>query len=566
MAWFPRGTWRYAVLILLLLVLAAVAAMSTLSSIEKFLLTDAPAATPEALHSYLGIITLTILALTMGFLFLAGALGVWAIRSTAQVESRRRVGRFVDAMEYLSDGLLAVDRRGRITGSNPAARRFAGIEPGPKSGLRDLFGALTAEQELLLLSSREPQEVECLVREAEGLRALRFRSQPSEDIQLILVSDVTQRKTEEIRARQVATLQLIGRIARGVAHDFNNILCAISGHAELAGRSAPGPDQAASLQAISHESRRGASLAAHVLRLSQAEAQGHPCSRLAEQLQRTVELLKVGLSSRWRLAVDIQDGLGPTLLTGSQIEQIILSLSLLAADELGHPGHLQVRARTPNPEDSLFDVGNRCAAAVWIAASEVEGASSASMKATPLEAGVVVSVVRSILGESGGKLDILAQEGRHGYRLCIPGLPVAEKNLALGILTEEQALQAASWRVLLAGPRTAARDDWARLLRDLNTDVRLAEDIVATLHAVEGPGEISVLVLDRKLLGEEASALARAIRKLRPRTGLVLLADADSAWDPALGMEIIREPAPPGETLLKAMLQSTEKLNPAPGI
>jgi len=41
---------------------------------------------------------------------------------------RRRVSRFVDAMDYLHDGLLATDRKGRITGSNPAARNIAGTD------------------------------------------------------------------------------------------------------------------------------------------------------------------------------------------------------------------------------------------------------------------------------------------------------------------------------------------------------------------------------------------------------------------------------------------------------
>ena len=278
MAWFPRGVWRYAVMVLLLLVLAAIASMSTLASIEKFLLFQARTVSPEGLQDYLRIITLTILALTMGFLFLAGAMGVWAIRSSTQIESRRRVGRFVDAMEYLSDGLVAVDRRNRITGANPMARRFAGCDPAAAIGLRDLFRCLSPEQESLLLRRGEPQEVECSVREPEGLRALRFRSQPSEDIQLVLVSDITLAKTEEMRTRQVATLQLIGRIARGVAHDFNNILCAVSGHAELVRRGALTLDQTASLEAIYHESMRGAALASQVLRLSQAETNGQPCA------------------------------------------------------------------------------------------------------------------------------------------------------------------------------------------------------------------------------------------------------------------------------------------------
>jgi two-component system cell cycle sensor histidine kinase/response regulator CckA len=424
---------------------------------------------------------------------------------------------------------------------------------------------LSVEQAHLLLGRGEPQEVECISREPDGLRALRFRSQPSEDIQLILVSDVTQRKTEEIRNRQVATLQLIGRIARGVAHDFNNILCAVSGHAELVRREALTENQRASLQAIAQESRRGASLAAQVLRLSQAEAQGQPCSRLADQVTRTVELLKVGLSSQWRVALEVQEDLGPTLLTGNQVEQIILSLALLAADELGHPGHLQIRARRPEEGDPIFDVGERCAAAIWIAAAEAEGALASPLKSTPLEAGVVVSVVRTILGEAGGHLDIFGHDGRHGYRLCIPALHAAGHNLAaLGILSEEQARQVALWRVLLAGARTAPRDNWIRRLRDLGMQVRTAEDIVATLHAVEAPGEISVLVLERKLLGDEAAALLRAVRKLRPHTGLVVLSEDDFAWNESLHVESIRETEPSLETLLQVMLRSVEPPVSAP--
>ncbi|MBU1694710.1 MAG: hypothetical protein KKC51_12195, partial [Verrucomicrobia bacterium] len=147
----------------------------------------------------------------------------------------------------------------------------------------------------------------------------------------------------------------------------------------------------------------------------------------------------------------------------------------------------------------------------------------------------------------------------HGYRLCIPVLHAADHNLtALGILSEEQARQVALWRVLLAGARTAARDDWIRRLRDLGMQVRIADDIVATLHAVEAPGEFSVLVLERKLLGDEAAALLRAVRKLRPHSGLVVLSEDELAWSGSLHIELIREAAPSLETLLQAMLRSVE--------
>ena len=175
---------------------------------------------------------------------------------------------------------------------------------------------------------------------------------------------------------------------------------------------------------------------------------------------------------------------------------------------------------------------------------------------------MVVSVVRSILDEAGGRMDILGEGRRRGYRLCLPALPMAGKNLSLGILSEEQARQVSSWRVLLASARPAGPADWTRGLRDIGIQVQIADDIVTALHSVEAPGEIHVLVLDRQLLGEAASALLRAIRKLRPRSGLVVLDDEASAWDESLCIEAIREADPSAGDILKAMVRSVDRLKP----
>ena len=156
---FHAGMWRYALLIVLLFAIAGVASHETISSITA-LLGEAQEGSTIPDEITMRIVTVPILALTMGFLFLAGALGIWAIRSTAIIEGRRRVGRFVDAMDYLSDGLLAVDRNGRVTGSNPAARNLAARNLGKGATLRDYFPYLSAADLELLEDAAGPQEVE----------------------------------------------------------------------------------------------------------------------------------------------------------------------------------------------------------------------------------------------------------------------------------------------------------------------------------------------------------------------------------------------------------------------
>ncbi|MDP2990123.1 MAG: hypothetical protein Q8O57_06105, partial [Kiritimatiellota bacterium] len=228
MTFLPKSAWRYAILIIILFAIVAVASMTIISYLQDQITEQTATETIKQL-------SIAIWALTMGCMFLAGALGLWAIRSTAEIEGRRRIGRFVDTMDYMSDGLMAIDGKGHVRGSNPAARKLVPHTlPANKAVmLRDVFACLTEQDMHQLLDPLQPREIEKGCVYSHGLRTLRFRSQPSEGLMLILISDITTHHSQEIRKRQIAQLQIIGRLAAGVAHDFNNILCAISGHATL---------------------------------------------------------------------------------------------------------------------------------------------------------------------------------------------------------------------------------------------------------------------------------------------------------------------------------------------
>jgi len=567
MSWFPRGLWRYAVLIVLLLVLAGLAARETISSITDYV-QDVRRGTPHAVtdENLVRIITVPVLALTMGFLFLAGALGVWAIRSTSVVESRRRVGKVVDAMDYLSDGLLAVDRRGRITGSNPAARRMAACSIESRVRVVDAFPCLSEEQERTLLDAAEPQEVECVSRGegTQGLRALRLRSQPSEDMNLILISDVTGMRAEEMRTRQVARLQLIGRISRGVAHDFNNILCAISGYASLLSRQAKSQD-AESAREIVREAERGAALARQLMDLSRTGAQGTPCRNLAEHVENAAGLLRVGLSSSWQVVADVQKPLADVPLTDVQVEQCVVNLGLLTADELSKPGFLHVRAREPGHE-ALLDVGDEYAAVILISAYGPEAETPGNLlhteaQTTASEAGVIQSVVRSMVEEVGGRVDqLVAPSGRHSYRVCLPLLATTESRMStLAGLSEELRVELLRWQVLVASVSAENRAKMVAHLKELGMTVRAAEDVVSALQHVEADRDMTGMVLERELLGNEADALVRAIIKLRPRAGIVVLTRASDPIPQDVKGDVVFEPVSAApDAVFQALLRARE--------
>ncbi|MFN2352536.1 MAG: hypothetical protein ABR497_11395, partial [Kiritimatiellia bacterium] len=91
------------------------------------------------------------------------------------------------------------------------------LSPRNDVALPDIFPCITGSDLACLLDLTCPREIERECHCAAGLRTLRFRSQPLSGVRLLLISDVTDMRSQEMRLRQMALLQLVGRIAGGVA-------------------------------------------------------------------------------------------------------------------------------------------------------------------------------------------------------------------------------------------------------------------------------------------------------------------------------------------------------------
>ncbi len=550
----PSGAWRYALLIILLFAIVAVAAATIIDYLQSLAGADAS----PAMVRHLGV---AIWALTMGCLFLAGGFGLWAIRSTAEVEGRRRVGRFVDAMDYLSDGLLALDRRGRIAGLNPAARRMAPrpIPAGQTLSLRDVFVCLSDEDVRQLLDPTQPNEVEAACVYPHGLRTLRFRSQPSESLALLLVSDITARHSQDLRRRQVAQLQVIGRIAAGVAHDFNNILCAVSGHAGLLLRSDLDPDtRRRSIAIVDEETRKGMHLSRQLLELSRCGPEDKPCDRLASAVADAAALLRIAISPAWTVSAAAQGAFPTVPLSTPQLVQVVLNLGLLVADAQP-PGTVRITLDRPG-RGLLLDVGDAFAAVILLAGEPAPDAVAAGDRfvAVSDEGGVISSVVRSIVEEAHGRLDQLrAADGLCLFRICLPHLDTAAGSVdAAARALQHPAEVLSAWRVLVGG-QGAAVDPVAAALSGCGARLTHKGDLVGVLAAVERDRAFELLLLDWGMLGAEAEGLVKAIRALAPGMGIALCgAPPVLPWIETARAVAVSYDMQPADALLPALIRA----------
>jgi signal transduction histidine kinase len=546
---FRSNEWPYAWLVLALLLLAGLASKLVMDSFQSH-------PSLAGAEHLVGQITLSFIALTTGLLFLAGALGIWAIRTSMAVEGAQRVGRFVDEMESLQDGIVVAEpEKGELLGMNFAARALISPQAANPHSLRDYFPCLTREDVAALLDLSESREVERVSRCGHALYSLRFRSQPSADMTLILISDTTSARTRQMHERQLSHFQLIGRLSRAVAHDFNNLLCSISAHASLLDQQkSSAEDRAEAVATILSQSERGSTLARQLISLSEIDTTGRPAEDLPGHVRNASELLRVTLSPLWSIRVDAKGAFPPIPMDGNQVEQILMNLGLLATEEWLTPGELRMRLR---PSEWGREGAREVMIEVVAGPPGIQSLSLDDARRVDIEdAGVIESVVRSVVEGVAGRLHILSDhDGHHAYRLVIPGLLASQqRRTAQTGLPRELLEQLRNHRVLLARPRDGATVDIEARLASLEVAVEFATDLVVVLGRMEAQFPFHAVIVDRRLLGDSAEALLSAMLKLKPQVAFVVLCAAPDMEPEDLKEQIAFESlqAAP-DTILKAL-------------
>lgn len=548
---FRSEVWSYAILLVILFSISAIAVWQTILRFQ-------PHSSPDDLT-----FPIVMWSLTLGFMLIAGSYGLWAIKFSAEAESRRRIGRFVDAMTYFKDGLLAVDRKGRINGSNPASSVITGITFEKKMPFASTFPYLSDREIDMFLNSEEPAEAEQTVLISGSPTTLRFRSQPSEDMTLIAISDVTAMNEERLHNRQRARLELVGNLARGMAHDFNRLLCEISANASLLQRVPPGsPEMINSLTAMNKNVESGITLAGHLLGLAQPDFAFQLSDSLEIHITRTAELLRDTLPIGWKVETSVPGEFPAIGLTGIQIEQVLFNLGILSADVTRTPETVTIAAMKPGNDYLLSKTNKQFSALILVTTSSSDMAvlsSQQTVQKTYGDAGIILSVIRSTIEEAGGEMECLtAGDGAPVYRVAFP-LGSYRKTAAGNNsveLADELKSYIAQWSILLAG---SARE-LAPLQQYLNTigvKIEVTDNIMSLLSHIEGDQKLDAVIISKHLLGQESKGLLKAILKLRPSASVVVLTDGQDIEPGNISNDVIFESTRSGTgKILTAMLEA----------
>jgi signal transduction histidine kinase len=150
--------------------------------------------------------------------------------------------------------------------------------------------------------------------------------------------EVTERKRREEALRQSQKMESLGILAGGVAHDFNNILTAILGHASLlSSRLSQGTAEARSARQIVQSSQRAAELTQQMLAFSGRGRFALAQIDLAQEILSTRSLLEASLPRNITLELDLPLDLALVEADPSQIHQLVTNLVTNAAESM-EPG------------------------------------------------------------------------------------------------------------------------------------------------------------------------------------------------------------------------------------
>ncbi len=286
-------------------------------------------------------------------------------RKQMEEELRKRENQLQKILEILPIGLYFADKSGTLLRSNPMGVKIWGAEPKVPMSEYGIFKAwrlpsrdpIKAEDWALAKTIRDGVTIVDELLEIEAFDGRRktilnysapvLNDHGDVDGAIVVMLDISDRTVLEGQLRQAQKMESIGRLAGGVAHDFNNMLSVILGYAELA-LDTLDPQQPlfVSLQNIRKAARRSADLTQQLLAFARKQTVAPKVLDLNTTVAGMLKMLQPLIGEDIDLAWLPDKALVPVNIDPSQIDQILVNLCVNARDAIKGQGKITIETGT----------------------------------------------------------------------------------------------------------------------------------------------------------------------------------------------------------------------------
>ena len=448
-----------------------------------------------------------------------------------KAENLMQLQRFKQVIDSAFDLVVIADDQGCITYVNPACEHVTGYSPSELLGQKtDLLfgvqGGVLPEDLWSVLMTGNAWRGEFLNKKKNGevyhTSAVVFPMRGDEKTSYASIQrDITRERGLHEHLLRAQKLDAIGTLAGGFAHDFNNILTAILGYADIMRDMVKEEDPLfRPVSVILTAAQQGANLTRQILTITRKEKTEVRPVDVNEVIHTSMDLLQRSIPKTIEIIPRLSADLPHVLADASQLQQVIVNLAINARDSMHSGGKLVLGTELISRESAGIGEEDRRFVKMFISdtGSGMDAETQRRIfdpffttKETGKGTGLGLYIVHSIVSSYGGRIDVDSEPGK-GTTFNVY-LQAAEK--AASVAAEQAEDLRGSGTVLVIDDDPHVRE----LCRDLL--VLLGYSVLSAADGSEGikifrelKDRISVVIIDMimpKIGGGEVYEILKAI-------------------------------------------------------
>lgn len=389
-----------------------------------------------------------------------------------------------------------------------------------------------------------------------------------------IARDVTSQKRSEELLRQAQKMEAVGRLAGGVAHDFNNVLGIVTACCELLRTRIEPNGSLQFIDNISEAAKRGASLTRQLLIFSRRQVGLQPrLLDLNDSLKEVVKLLRPLMGDDVQIIV--RHGTDAAVIESdpSQLDQIVLNIAVNARDAMPRGGKLILETSLQEFDAALAErhppmkPGKYVLLAISDTGIGMDATTLSQIfepffttKETGKGTGLGLATVYGIVKQSGGHIWVYSEVGRGTtFKIYLPAAD--HKLMTAPVVAEALPPKAHGKTVLLVEDDPLMRTLTRQMLEEHGYSVVEAEDGKSALGKLSSPAApIDVVLTDVVMRGMSGPELALELMRRHPAIRVVYMSGytgelIEQNGDSMHGMALLDKPFTRA-TLLKTLYEA----------